>query len=64
MVVAAVGAAAIGYWLDGALLISIFALSGTIEGYASARTERDIKASGRQRAGQSPDRTRVPSMGN
>jgi Zn2+/Cd2+-exporting ATPase len=44
MVVAAAGAAAIGYWLDGALLIFIFALSGTIEGYASARTERDIKA--------------------
>lgn len=44
MVVAAIGAAAIGYWLDGALLIFIFALSGTIEGYASARTERDIKA--------------------
>jgi len=44
MVVAAVGAAAIGYWLDGALLIFIFALSGTLEGYASARTQRDITA--------------------
>ncbi len=44
MVVAAAGAAAIGYWLDGALLIFIFALSGTLEGYASVRTERDIKA--------------------
>jgi len=42
MVVAAIGAAAIGYWFDGALLIFIFALSGTLEGYASARTQRDI----------------------
>ena len=44
MVVAAIGAAAIGYWFDGALLIFIFALSGTLEGYASARTRRDIEA--------------------
>ena len=44
MVVAAIGAAAIGYWFDGALLIFIFALSGTVEGYASARTKRDIEA--------------------
>ena len=43
MIVAAVGAAAIGQWFDGALLILIFALSGTLEGYASgARTTRDI----------------------
>ena len=44
MVVAAIGAAIIGYWFDGALLIFIFALSGTLEGYASARTTRDIEA--------------------
>ena len=44
MVVAAIGAAAIGFWSDGALLILIFALSGTLEGYASARTKRDIEA--------------------
>ena len=44
MVVAAIGAAAIGQWFDGALLILIFALSGTLEGYASARTTRDISA--------------------
>jgi Zn2+/Cd2+-exporting ATPase len=44
MVVAAIGAAAIGEWFDGALLILIFALSGTLEGYASARTTRDIAA--------------------
>ena len=44
MVVAAAGAAAIGAWSDGALLILIFALSGTLESYASARTKRDIEA--------------------
>jgi Cd2+/Zn2+-exporting ATPase len=44
MVIAAIGAAAIGEWFDGALLIFIFALSGTLEGYASARTTRDITA--------------------
>ncbi|HEY0869215.1 MAG TPA: heavy metal translocating P-type ATPase [Acidothermaceae bacterium] len=44
MVVAAIGAAAIGEWFDGALLIFIFALSGALEGYASARTTRDITA--------------------
>jgi|HubBroStandDraft_1064217.scaffolds.fasta_scaffold08991_5 Cd2+/Zn2+-exporting ATPase len=44
MVVAAIGSALIGYWFDGALLIFIFALSGTLEGYASARTKRDVEA--------------------
>jgi Cd2+/Zn2+-exporting ATPase len=44
MVVAAIGAAAIGYWEDGALLIFIFALSSTFEGIASARTKKDISA--------------------
>lgn len=44
MVVAAIGAAILGYWFDGALLIFIFALSGTLEGYASARSKRDIVA--------------------
>ena len=44
MVVAAIGAACIGYWFDGALLIFIFASSGTLEGYAGARTKRDIEA--------------------
>jgi Cd2+/Zn2+-exporting ATPase len=44
MVVAAMGAAMIGYWEDGALLIFIFALSSTLEGIASARTQKDITA--------------------
>lgn len=42
MVVAAVGAASIGFWVDGAILILIFAFSGTLEGYALRRTGRDI----------------------
>src|SRR5450432_1593219 len=44
MVVAAIGAAMIGYWEDGALLIFIFALSSTLEGVASRRTQKDITA--------------------
>ena len=44
MVVAAVGAAAIGYWLDGALLIFIFSLSGTLEEYSMEKTNRDLSA--------------------
>lgn len=44
MVVAAIGAASIGYWVDGAVLIIIFALSGTLEGYAFRRTGRDVAA--------------------
>jgi len=42
MVVAALGACAIGYWIDGAALILIFAFSGTLEEYAMRRTGRDI----------------------
>jgi Cd2+/Zn2+-exporting ATPase len=44
MVVAAVGAASIGYWMDGAILIFIFSLSGALEEYTMERTNRDIKA--------------------
>ncbi|OWA33100.1 heavy metal translocating P-type ATPase [Saccharibacillus sp. O16] len=44
MVAAALGAAAIGYWNEGALLIFIFALSGALESFASDRSGRDISA--------------------
>ncbi|RAJ28111.1 heavy metal translocating P-type ATPase [Pedobacter cryoconitis] len=44
MVVAAIGAAVIGYWMDGAILIFIFSLSGALEGYTMERTNRDIKS--------------------
>lgn len=44
MVVAAVGAASIGYWLDGAVLIFIFCLSGALEDYSMEKTNQDIEA--------------------
>jgi Zn2+/Cd2+-exporting ATPase len=50
MIVAALGAAALGLWrreyyliVDGAVLILIFAFSGALEGYAMQRTERSIR---------------------
>lgn len=42
MLLAAVGAASIGYWLEGAVLIFIFALSGVMESYTMAKSYRDI----------------------
>ena len=51
MIVAALGAAGLGLWqreyhliIDGAILILIFAISGTLEGYAMRRTERSIRS--------------------
>jgi Zn2+/Cd2+-exporting ATPase len=51
MIVAALGAAGLGWWkqdytliVDGAVLILIFAISGALEGYAMARTERSIRS--------------------
>lgn len=43
MVVAALGAAAIGQVLDGGLLIVIFAVSGALEAVATARTEDSVR---------------------
>jgi len=43
MVVAAIGAAAIGQILDGALLIVIFATSGALEDLATTRTEDSVR---------------------
>lgn len=43
MVVAAVGAAAIGQVFDGALLIVIFATSGALEAVATKRTEESVR---------------------
>jgi len=43
MIVAALGAAAIGQVLDGALLIVIFATSGAPEALATARTEDSVR---------------------
>ncbi len=51
MIVAALGAAGLGFWrreyhliVDGAMLILIFAISGALEGYAMQRTEKDIRS--------------------
>lgn len=51
MIVAALGAAALGWWqrdfdlaIDGAVLILIFAISGVLESYAMDRTERSIQS--------------------
>ncbi|WNI15291.1 heavy metal translocating P-type ATPase [Actinacidiphila sp. ITFR-21] len=43
MVVAAIGAAAVGQVLDGALLIVIFATSGALEALATARTADSVR---------------------
>jgi len=44
MIIAAIGAASIGYWTEGAVLIFIFALSGALETYTMDRSSRDISA--------------------
>lgn len=44
MVIAAIGAASIGYWQDGAILIFIFALSSVLEGYTLEKTNHDIRS--------------------
>lgn len=44
MLLAAIGAASIGYWTEGAVLIFIFSLSGALETYTMARSHRDISA--------------------
>jgi cation-transporting P-type ATPase J len=43
MIVAAIGAAAIGQIFDGALLIVIFATSGALEAFATRRTEDAVR---------------------
>lgn len=44
MIAAAIGAASIGYWTEGAVLIFIFSLSGALESYTMDRSRRDIAA--------------------
>lgn len=44
MFAAAIGAAAIGYWTEGAILIFIFSLSGALETLTIERSSRDISA--------------------
>lgn len=44
MILAAIGSAIIGYWLEGAILIFIFALSGAMETYTLSKSEKEISA--------------------
>ncbi|MBU9714896.1 heavy metal translocating P-type ATPase [Evansella tamaricis] len=44
MILAAIGAASIGYWNEGAILIFIFSLSGALETYTWQKSEKDISA--------------------
>jgi Cd2+/Zn2+-exporting ATPase len=44
MLLAAIGAASIGYWFEGAILIFIFSLSGALESYTLSRSYRDIES--------------------
>lgn len=44
MLVAAVGAAVVGHWLEGAVLLFLFSLGNTLETYAFRRTRRSIQA--------------------
>ncbi len=43
MLAAAIGAATIGSWEEGAVLLFLFSLSGTLEGYAMERTSAAIE---------------------
>jgi len=44
MVIAAIGAASIGYWTEGAILIFIFALSGALESYTMKKSKKAISS--------------------
>ncbi|SMG54440.1 Cd2+/Zn2+-exporting ATPase [Paenibacillus aquistagni] len=44
MILAAIGAGAIGYWAEGAILIFIFSLSGALEEMTMERSSKDISA--------------------
>ncbi len=44
MIVAALGAAAIGDWIEGVVLLFLFSLSGALEAFAMFRTHRSIEA--------------------
>jgi Cd2+/Zn2+-exporting ATPase len=44
MLASAAGAATIGYWEEGAILLCLFSLSTTLEAYAMERTRRAIRA--------------------
>ncbi len=57
MLAVAVGAAVIGHWWEGAVLLFLFSLSGALEHMALARTEREIKSLFREAPKQATIRT-------
>ncbi|MBH0231218.1 heavy metal translocating P-type ATPase [Halobacillus yeomjeoni] len=44
MILAALGSASIGYWMEGAILIFIFALSGALETYTMNKSQKEISS--------------------
>jgi Cd2+/Zn2+-exporting ATPase len=44
MLLAAAGAAVVGHWVEGAILLFLFSLGNTLETYAFGRTRRSIRA--------------------
>ena len=44
MILAAIGSAIIGYWLEGAVLIFIFAVSGALETYATNKSKKELSS--------------------
>ena len=44
MLIAAVGAAVVGHWVEGAILLFLFSLGNTLETFAFGRTRRSIRA--------------------
>ncbi|WP_132372426.1 heavy metal translocating P-type ATPase [Melghiribacillus thermohalophilus] len=44
MIIAAIGAASIGHWWEGAVLIFIFSLSGALETYTMNKSHKEISA--------------------
>src|SRR5699024_2891621 len=44
MIIAAIGASAIGFWTEGAILIFIFALAGALETYTLNKSNHEISA--------------------
>jgi Cd2+/Zn2+-exporting ATPase len=47
MIAAAAGAAVLGHWSEGALLLALFSLGHALEGYAMGRAKRAIEALGK-----------------
>lgn len=44
MILAAIGAALIGEWMEGAILLFLFSLSNTLQDYALGKSRREIKS--------------------